>query len=77
MFVDKVNFSEAEREGGLGQVFSYDNELWQGGRQEGRQEEKVGMAQNLVNLGVPLETIQTASGLTVEFLQTLEKESIK
>ena len=41
------------------------------GRAEGMAEERMAMARNLKKLGVPLETIQEASGLSAEELASL------
>ncbi len=41
------------------------------GREEGRAEEKLTMAQNLKRLGIPLETIAEASGLSIEEIRNL------
>ena len=43
----------------------------QEGRQEGRQEEKLAIARNLLTLGLPLDQITTATGLSLEEIQPL------
>jgi len=44
------------------------------GKQEGRQEEKIAIAKNLISLGVANETIVTASGLSIEFVESLSDD---
>jgi predicted transposase YdaD len=49
------------------EVYSYDNELLDAGRQE----EKIEIAKNLLSLGIDNEIIVTAAGLSIELVENL------
>ncbi|MGG3423458.1 hypothetical protein ABER67_12450, partial [Heyndrickxia faecalis] len=65
-----------------GTMITYEDELKQEareeGRKEGRQEEKIEITRNLIKLGIPLDSIKKATGLSekkiLEIKEKLEKE---
>ena len=65
-----------------GTMITYEEELKQEarkeGREEGRQEEKIEITRNLIKLGIPLDFIKKATGLSekkiLEIKEELEKE---
>ena len=65
-----------------GTMITYEDELKQEareeGRKEGRQEEKIEITRNLIKLGIPLDFIKKATGLSekkiLEIKEGLEKE---
>ncbi|WP_350346439.1 hypothetical protein ABR335_01865 [Heyndrickxia faecalis] len=65
-----------KREGGT--MITYEDELKQEGREEGRQEEKIEITRNLIKLGSSLDFIKKATGLSekkvLEIKEKLEKE---
>ena len=65
-----------KREGGT--MITYEDELKQEGREEGRQEEKIEITRNLIKLGIPLDFIKKATGFSekkiLEIKEELEKE---
>ena len=73
--VERTLYSSAERKGvAEGMKQGMEQGMKQGlekGRAEGMAEERMAMARNLKKLGVPLETIQEASGLSAEKLASL------
>jgi len=65
---------DKERRNMFADVYSYENELIYVGRQEGRQEEKIEIAKNLISLGVDNDVIVTASGLTITVVTDLANQ---
>ncbi|KYC60543.1 hypothetical protein ABEO47_04175 [Heyndrickxia faecalis] len=59
-------------------MITYEDELKQEARKEGRQEEKIEITRNLIKLGIPLDSIKKATGLSekkiLEIKEKLEKE---
>ena len=78
MLADKVNFNEVEREGGLGQVYSYENELLYTGHQQGFSEGEISKAienaQNFLEMGLSSEQVVKGTGLPLEKVMHLKEQ---
>jgi len=81
MFADKVNFNEVEREGGLGYVYSYENELiytgLQKGLSQGRDEKAIEVAKSGFAKGIDVETIIFLTELEESVVLNLQEEFLK
>ncbi|MEC2342158.1 hypothetical protein [Weizmannia sp. CD-2023] len=59
-------------------MITYEDELKQEGREEGRQEEKIEITRNLIKLGSSLDFIKKATGLSdkkvLKIKEKMEKE---
>ena len=81
MFADKVNFNEVEREGGLGHVYSYEDELiytgLQKGLSQGRDEKAIEVAKSGFANNINIETIVLLTGLEESVVLNLQEDFLK
>ena len=64
--------SDKERRNMFAEVYSYENELAYVNKQEGRQEEKIAIAQASLANGLDVEMISVITGLDIETIESLK-----